>query len=215
MAVVALFGTSANPPTGESGHAGIVRWVLEHPGFESLTGAQVEQLCVLPVYRHAFAEKAEMLAFEHRLALAKLAFEQLPGLQGRSSVLALEKEVVGALHSRGESAGTIDVVRRLTSEHPEHRFALVLGADTYQDLQGGRWKEGEALQQLVDVLVLPRKGQKKPKQAVGEPEALSDISSTAVRKSRDLDFLKRALQPQVLDYLQKHQLYAFAPGISP
>lgn len=44
---------------------------------------------------------------------------------------------------------------------------------------------------------------------------LSDISSTAVRKSTDVRLLREALEPQVLDYICEHRLYAvgrFANG---
>lgn len=44
---------------------------------------------------------------------------------------------------------------------------------------------------------------------------LYDISSTAVRKSTDLRLLREALEPQVLDYICEHRLYAvgrFANG---
>lgn len=37
---------------------------------------------------------------------------------------------------------------------------------------------------------------------------LSDISSTAVRKSTDVRLLREALEPQVLDYICEHRLYA-------
>ena len=44
---------------------------------------------------------------------------------------------------------------------------------------------------------------------------LSDISSTAVRKSTDVHLLREALEPQVLNYICEHRLYAvgrFANG---
>jgi hypothetical protein len=37
---------------------------------------------------------------------------------------------------------------------------------------------------------------------------LSDISSTAVRKSTDVRLLREALEPPVLDYICEHRLYA-------
>ena len=44
---VCLFGLSADPPTGESGHVGIVKTLSEMDEFD--------QVRVLPVYRHTFS----------------------------------------------------------------------------------------------------------------------------------------------------------------
>lgn len=43
---VCLFGLSGDPPTGESGHVGIVK---------ALSELDFDQIRVLPVYRHTFA----------------------------------------------------------------------------------------------------------------------------------------------------------------
>ena len=47
---VCLFGLSADPPTGESGHVGIVKALSEMDEFD--------QVRVLPVYRHTFSVSA-------------------------------------------------------------------------------------------------------------------------------------------------------------
>lgn len=130
--------------------------------------------------------------------------------------------------------GTIDVVRYLLARHPNTEFALLLGGDTFDDLHHGRWKESDALRALVKVIRIPRRGPAAPPHKVGSlaparlgpscdhapassPETstqalesgptLTDISSTAVRRSDDLVFLKGALRPAVLDYIQRHHLY--------
>lgn len=85
---VCLFGLSADPPTGDQGHIGIVRALQEKKAWESIW--------VLPVYRHTYKvcgrcnagfsishqlmmkEKQDRLvSFEHRLRMCKLAFEPL------------------------------------------------------------------------------------------------------------------------------------------
>lgn len=65
---ICLFGTSANPPTGTGGHAGIV---------QALVGLRkFDEVRVLPVYRHSFASKRGMLlGFDHRVAMCELAME--------------------------------------------------------------------------------------------------------------------------------------------
>ena len=45
-----LFGTSADPPTGEGGHLGIVR----HLAYSSSSSFDFDEVRVLPVYRHMY-----------------------------------------------------------------------------------------------------------------------------------------------------------------
>ena len=56
MRKVCLFGTSANPPTGDGGHAGIVKYLANYPSDETDSGAGLyfDEVRVLPVYRHMF-----------------------------------------------------------------------------------------------------------------------------------------------------------------
>lgn len=202
--VVMVFGLSANPPTGRGGHEGIVTWA----GREK----RVDEVWVLPVFRHAFFEKREMPAFEHRMAMARLAFESLPGLDGRVFVKDTERQVVEDAIAQGTQGrvGTIDVMRRLIADHPGFEFVLLLGSDTYRDVLLGRWKESEALRSLVSIAVVPRHGVELPGIAyTGTPE-LSDVSSSRARRARDVSELRRDLHPAVVEYILAHGLYGFA-----
>lgn len=210
---VVLFGLSANPPTGEGGHAGLVRWAATRPALDAFDGAPADQVWVLPVYRHAFSDKRAMPSFEHRLAMARIAFQsEMPDVARRVRVLDVERRLGRAANVDRQGpdevrVGTIDVVRALEAEHPGTRFALLLGADTHRDLLEGKWKDADALLERVAVVAVPRQG-------VGgadRPDAprLSAISSTDVRASTDLAFLSRVLQPGVLAYIRLHHLYGF------
>ncbi|MBK6685127.1 MAG: nicotinate-nicotinamide nucleotide adenylyltransferase [Deltaproteobacteria bacterium] len=207
---VLLFGLSANPPTGMAGHAGLVRWAASRPTHPEL-GGPLDALWVLPVYRHAFGDKRQMVAFEHRMAMAKLAFEGLPGLLVPVEVkdterrVWLEKERVGEVDT---VVGTIDLVQALLAEHPGIQLGLLLGADTFRDLQAGRWKASGELLATVKVVVVPRIG---VDLSVPRPDgpALGPISSSALRASRDPAVWAAALQPEVWAYVQAHHLYGF------
>ncbi len=211
---VLIFGLSANPPTGLGGHAGIVRWAATRTQLEAFKGQGVDQVWILPVFRHAFSNKRDMPAFEHRLAMAKIAFEdEMPELEGRVRVLDVERTLGQAAASEGARTGevrvgTIDVLRHLQAEHPEARMALLLGADTYRDLKDGKWKNAKALQAMAPVVALPRSGIEGAARADGP--ALTAVSSTEVRASSDPLFLAQALQPGVLSYVRAHRLYGFA-----
>lgn len=67
---VCLFGVSANPPTGNNGHVGIVTALINLNVYEEIR--------ILPVYRHAFCSKRDQLVdFSHRAAMCELAFLRL------------------------------------------------------------------------------------------------------------------------------------------
>lgn len=56
---VCLFGSSANPPTGEGGHVGIITAISKV--------AEFDEIRVIPVYRHTFNSKRNILeSFHHR-----------------------------------------------------------------------------------------------------------------------------------------------------
>ncbi|MBI2374870.1 MAG: nicotinate-nicotinamide nucleotide adenylyltransferase [Deltaproteobacteria bacterium] len=225
--VVVIYGTSANPPTGDGGHAGIVRWGAttlrtdlpddDHPE-QAIENVKADEVWVLPVYRHAFSSKRDLIDFSHRFQMAKLGFESLPELAGKVQVKDTERVVVESAFEEAEKngtplekvkVGTIDVIRHLEAENPGTRFVLALGGDTYRDLLAGKWKQGDLLLKSVPVAVVPRAGVDGVDADPTAPK-LSDISSTKVRGSNDLSFLNGVLHPDVLAYMQAHELYAFA-----
>jgi nicotinic acid mononucleotide adenylyltransferase len=69
---VCLFGTSANPPTGEGGHLGIATALTKMGVFDEIR--------ILPVFRHMFAEKRnpEQPSFQDRIEMCRLGFKDLP-----------------------------------------------------------------------------------------------------------------------------------------
>jgi nicotinate-nucleotide adenylyltransferase len=208
---VVLFGTSANPPTGEGGHAGLVRWAATLPSVPGAGGRPVDEVWVLPVHVHAFESKRGLAPFEHRLAMARLAFEHLPGLEGRVRVLDLERALAESAPG-GARPGTIDVVRAIRAAHPDVDPVLLLGGDTFRDLEAGLWKESEALLASTPVLVVPRRGQAEDVRAAEGAPRLDEVSSSEARSTTDERVLARALDPAVLGYIRRHGLYAFARG---
>lgn len=65
---VVLFGSSANPPTGLGGHIGIVKYFAGKEKWDAWTVDLFDEVWILPVYRHAYASKRELEAFEKRYA---------------------------------------------------------------------------------------------------------------------------------------------------
>lgn len=195
VARIALFGTSADPPTGDTGHRGIVRWLTE-ASLPELEGVP-DQVWVLPVYRHAFADKADQTPFEDRLAMARLAFGDLP----RVCILDVEREV--SERHRGQS-GAIDVVRHLKEFHPDKRFAWVMGQDTHQDFLQNRWKGGQALAQELPLVVVAREGKSGAfSHGAHQVPGVGPVSSTEVRQGTNAD-----LPEPVRSYIRLRNLYS-------
>jgi len=207
---VALFGFSANPPTGSGGHVGIVEWLLE-ARLRELDGRSVDEVWVLPVYRHPFAEKRDMPPFEDRLAMARLAFEGLD----RVHVSDVERRIAEPSNEPPAQVGTIDIVRHLRSRHPGVQFVLVLGQDAFRDLLRGRWKESRALWDEVPIVAVRRPGEGSEADGGYEVPGLEPISSTEVRSLRDLDRLRRVLPAKVADYIARRGLYGFGAAATP
>lgn len=209
---ILLFGLSANPPTGWGGHAGIVRWAASGRTFVALSNRAPAEVWVLPVYVHSFSQKRNMPAFHHRMAMARLAFEHLPGASVPVRVLDVERRVAeagGERPSSGSRRGTVDVVRYLSSIHADTRFGLLLGADTYLDLTAARWKESEELKALVDLVVVPRRGAPEVDGAADALPELSDISSSMLRATTDERLWGQGVFPEVFAYVVEHGLYGF------
>jgi nicotinic acid mononucleotide adenylyltransferase len=87
---VCLFGTSANPPTGDQGHGGIVRVIASLVNDKNNSNSNndknqdddvfqvFDEIRVVPVYSHPFASKHHQMApFEHRVAMCQLAFASI------------------------------------------------------------------------------------------------------------------------------------------
>ena len=141
---VALFGLSANPPTGHTGHRGIVEYLRDLAVFDAIY--------VLPVFQHIYNTKAHMLPFEHRYEMCMANFLDLNETNSASvtrvEVSRLEEECADALSPPHANIrlGTIDLVDYAIEKYfPADMYELhwVLGMDTFLDILNGRWKQAE------------------------------------------------------------------------
>lgn len=147
---VALFGGSFDPP--HLGH-------LLAACYARIV-AQVDEVWVLPVARHAYGKPIS--PWEQRWRLCEAAFERLPFVRLRDD----EQANTGGY--------TIDLIERLRAQHPTHHWLLVGGTDTARDLLN--WHRGADLVKLIDVIPVPRRGYDE------HPAALPEISSSLIRE---------------------------------
>lgn len=130
---VCLFGTSANPPTGSGGHAGIVKALVDLRRFD--------EVLILPVYRHPFKTKRDQLAcYDHRVAMCRLAFEPLgPGVVVRVS--RAEEEAFARLVAKAGDedglgnlrVGTADLLEMLIEQEDAAAAAAAAAAAIEKD----------------------------------------------------------------------------------
>ncbi len=206
---IALFGLSANPPTGANGHGNIIRQLVESNSFD--------EVWILPVYQHIDdTKRSSLLDYSHRLAMCQLAFEtsshRLSNTPCIVRVMDYEKIVYECFHTDTipDTPGMIDVVHHIKMEHAvlkpnelAQELTLVLGTDTYHDLcVGKKWKGSDELLAQVKVLHIAR-------------DAIA-TSSTKVRNclivNDDLLSLQHLVEngdvyPEVLNYIMEHNVY--------
>lgn len=192
MTRVALFGGSFNPP--HEGHVLAAAHVL--------STAVVDSVLVVPVYEHALSK--QLSSFEHRMKMAQLAFEWIPGV------------VVSDIESRlAAPSRTLRTVEELQRRHPDWRLRLMVGSDILRELH--QWHAFEEIERRAPPLVLTRAGD-----TAGRSEAsvLPMVSSSEIRallrapaQTAPQQARLRQLVPHpVLSYLATHALYPAEPG---
>ena len=224
MKTIALFGLSADPPTGRSGHLGILLHLLNLHFFD--------EIWIIPVYTHVFANKKNLQPFEHRVAMCKLNFEKYSSSEVPVVVKELEREIcesslqTSTTSSSSGRVGTIDLIRHIKSIEPDINIHLVLGSDTFSDLVQGKWKESVAVLNEVSFEVFSRQGVSADLQEllqetnrsqyirIHNSATLDNVSSTAIRAALsarpvpdDLSAVRLGLEPAVFDYIKSNHLY--------
>ena len=185
---VALFGTSADPPT--SGHQKILSWLSERYDWVAIWAAD-----------NPF--KSHQTSLTHRGTMLRLLIEEMrpprhnigfyPELSSRRTLETLGKA------KNLWSAERVD-------------FTLVIGADLVNQLP--RWYKAQELLQQVQVLVVPRPGYTLENEDLQQLQNLGtkvevaelmglDVSSTAYRDFGDT----HAITPPIQAYIHREHLY--------
>jgi nicotinate-nucleotide adenylyltransferase len=187
MKKIALFGTSADPPT--AGHQKILRWLSERYDWVAVWAAD-----------NPFKSHQTLLA--HRAAMLRLL---ITDIEAPRQNIALEQEL-----SSFRTLETLDKAKSRWGEDTE--YTLVIGSDLLHQLP--RWYRVEELLQQVQLLIVPRPGYEidesslEAVEAVGGKIAIAsltglDISSTAYREHGNTE----ALIPPIAAYINQQHLY--------
>jgi len=219
---VCLFGTSANPPTGDGGHTGIVKALSKLALFHEIR--------IVPVYRHNFSSKRNTLeSFHHRFNMCRLSFESIGNVvvsDVERKLFERNTEAMSAVQKGNIRVGTAELLEMLDEEEPDTEFSFCLGADTFVDLTSLKWRRSSDVLRLLGgrLVVFERKGADiESKVQISlinkrlginakliEIDTLTDVSSSMVRSSNDEEMIQASLTPRVLAYMKEHSLFSFS-----
>ena len=129
---IGVFGGAFDPP--HNAHLALAR--------AALAQFELDALHVVPTGQ-AWHKARSLSAPEHRLAMAKLAFENLPRVV-----------VDGRELRRTGPTFTIDTLQALHAENPQAQLYLVIGADQFADF--GHWHRWQEILQIAIICIAGR-----------------------------------------------------------
>ena len=184
---IALFGTSADPPT--AGHQAVLVWLSHHYDYVAVWAAN-----------NPF--KSHQTSLENRVEMLRLLIADIT--PARKNV-HLEQEL-----SHLRTVTTLENAQHRWGEKSE--FVVVIGSDLLGQFQ--RWYRVEDLLHSAEVLVIPRPGYAIDKGSLEKIGKMGgtisvanltglDVSSTAYRENGD----PQTLTPSVANYINKKHLY--------
>ncbi len=190
---VGVFGGAFDPP--HRAHVALARAAIAQLG--------LDELRILPTGQ-AWHKARALSPAEHRLAMARLAFEGQPQV----TIDARELQRAGPTY-------TIDTLQDLAAELPGVELYLLMGADQWQAFD--TWRRWQDIAKCARLCVLARPGAPAPLPRPGlpAPQLLElpplDCSATAIRQAlaaggASSDFA-RVLPEAVARYISAHGLY--------
>ena len=187
MTEIALFGTSADPPT--VGHQTILHWLSQH-----------YDLVVVWASDNPF--KQHQTSLKDRTEMLRLAIADINPVQNN---ISLHPEL-----SDRRTLVTVNRAREIWGDDSE--FSLVIGSDILQQIAS--WYRIEELLKLVKVLVVPRLGYSIRQQSlesltkIGGRCAIATLNAPKVSSSTYRLQKKRSLiTPAVNNYILQNNLY--------
>jgi nicotinate-nucleotide adenylyltransferase len=189
---IALFGTSADPPT--IGHGAILQYLTQHYDHAAIWAAE-----------NPFKPQQTPLAQRHHM-LQLLIDNPLSGERPLSpEALRVYPEL-----SHTRTWHSLEAARQIW---PTAEFTLVVGTDLIQQIT--QWYRAIDLLQAVKLLVIPRQGYDlqtadlAPIHALGTPMTIAQITPPKAASSEYRQQGQQSLTtPSIQAYIEREQLYA-------
>ena len=188
---IGIFSGSFNPI--HNGHLIVASYMCE---FTTL-----DEVWLIVTPHNPLKSRKDMLDEQVRLRMVELAVEKYDNIK------ACDVE----LHMKRPSF-TINTLEKLSNEHPECNFSLIIGGDNWSFFD--KWKDYKKIIDNYKIIIYPRH-----KARVIIPESLKEsvhlvsapvieISSTFIRHSiQEGKNVKAFLPAEVYDYIESNNLY--------
>ena len=188
-----IYSGSFNPI--HTGHALLASWV-------SKFCPEVDELWLTVTPRNPLKSDGSTVSDEHRLKMAALVADKLPGVKVSDFEFELPKP-----------SYTYRTLCAMAQRWPEKKFRLLIGSDNW--LIFNQWRNAAEIIREFGLYIYPRPGY--PVDADSLPENVellaaapqTDISSTFIRDSlsREID-MNYFLPENVNEYIRQHHLYS-------
>ena len=189
--LIGIMGGSFNPV--HSGHIMLASWLAQYAGIDSV------RLMLSPA-NPLKADRHDMASDRHRLEMLRIA------CRGYDRIAPTDIEL-----SLPRPSFTINSLNELSRRHPDCRFRLIIGSDTW--LIFDRWRDHSEIIERYAPIIYPRPGYIVDPSALPQGATLVDapsieISSTFIRSAIARgDDMKAFLPPGVDEYIRVNHLY--------
>lgn len=183
---------SFNPVHG--GHLAVAQYVVAR--------GLADEVWLVVSPQNPFKTAAELAPFGDRVEMVRLALAELG--DARLKVCDIE----GSLP---QPSYTVNTIRHLRGLYPDVQFTILAGSDIADQLP--RWREAEALQEMVRFLIYPRNHGTASPEMAGAP--MFGIDSTSIRRAVAAgDEVEAGVLPEpVREYIRDKNLYAMTRTI--
>jgi len=192
-----IFGGSFNPP--HVGHTILAENIREQ--------LSLDKVLFIPSGKHALKDDISVRNAEHRLNMARLAFEKDPHFE--VSDIEIEKA------KQGITNYTVDTLIDLYNQYKDDfiKIYLIVGIDNL--IEFPKWKNPHKLFLISEVIVMNRPGflvqdvsDEFSRKARYVSVPMLEISSTDIRfRIMEGKSIKYLVDPGVEDYILKHNLF--------
>ena len=188
---IGIFSGSFNPI--HNGHLIMANYMCE---FTTL-----DEVWLIVTPHNPLKNRTDMLDEQVRLKMVELAVEKYDNIKASDVELHMKRP-----------SFTINTLEKLSHEHPECNFSLIIGADNWSFFD--KWKDYNKIIDNYKILIYPRheveviipESLQKTIKLVSAP--IIEISSTFIRHSIKEGKNVRAFLPQeVYDYIENENLY--------
>ena len=214
---VAIFGGAFDPPT--VAHAEVVRAVLD--------AKLADEVWIMPTFRHMYGKS--MASFRDRLAMCDIFADHF---NKKARISDVEEQLVK--NNKEYQGSTFELLLHLFANAPKNQYRAIIGLDNALDLH--RWKYNDVITKIARFIVVPRPGYTHDpaawymteKDEFGNPLhhylgmcQTHHVSSTDTRdilhkwdspRTKVPETLTTMLDPKVLTYIVKHDLYQASKG---